>query len=76
MTRRTGTSVAAAHAAGAVASLLSWGLVEGNDPSMSSASIRGYLVRGADRNPAYQYPNREFGYGTLNLYQAFLSLRE
>lgn len=76
MTRRTGTSVAAAHAAGAAATLLSWGLVEGNDPAMSSASIRGYLVRGADRNPAYQYPNREFGYGTLNLYQAFLNLRE
>lgn len=76
MTRRTGSSVAAAHTAGAVASLLAWGLVEGNDPTLNNASIRGYLIRGANRNPAYQYPNREFGYGTLDLYQSFLQLRE
>lgn len=76
LTRRTGTSVAAAHTAGAAASLLSWGIVDGNDPAMNSASVRGYLVRGADRSPAYTYPNREFGYGTLNLYQSFLQLRE
>lgn len=76
MTRRTGTSVAAAHAAGAVANLLSWGLAEGNDPSMSEASIRSYLIRGADRNPSLTYPNREWGYGTLNLYQTFLRMRQ
>lgn len=60
MTRRTGTSVAAAHAAGAVANLMSWGFVEGNDRSMSEAAIRSYLVRGAKRNPALSYPNREY----------------
>ncbi|MDO5417208.1 MAG: S8 family serine peptidase, partial [Lachnospiraceae bacterium] len=76
MTRRTGSSVAAAHCAGAVANLLAWGLVEGHDPAMSDASIRGYLVRGAERKPGYEYPNREFGYGTLDLYQSFLQLRE
>lgn len=76
MTRRTGSSVSAAITAGAIANLMSWGVVTGNDPSMNNASIRGYLIRGANRNPAYQYPNREFGYGTLDLYQAFLQLRE
>ncbi len=76
MTRRTGSSVAAALAAGAIANLMAWGIVEGNDPSMSNVSIRGYLIRGAYRNPAYQYPNREFCYGTLDLYQSFLQLRE
>lgn len=76
MTRKTGSSVAAAHVAGAVADLLSWGLVEGNDLSISDASIKSYLIRGANRNPGYTYPNREFGYGTLDLYQTFLSLRE
>lgn len=60
MMRRTGTSVAAAHAAGAVANLMSWGFVEGNDRSMSEAAIRSYLVRGAKRNPALSYPNREY----------------
>lgn len=76
MTRKSGSSISAAHAAGAIANLLSWGLVAGNDMTMSEASIRGYLVRGAGRTPGYEYPNREFGYGTLNLYQSFLDLRE
>lgn len=75
MTRKTGTSVAAAHAAGAIANLLSWGLVEGNDISMSEASLRAYLIRGATRNPSLIYPNREWGYGVLDLYQTFLQLR-
>lgn len=76
MTRKTGSCVAAAHVAGAVANLLSWALVEGNDLSISDASIKSYLIRGANRNPGYTYPNREFGYGTLDLYQTFLNLKE
>lgn len=71
----TGTSAAAAHVAGAAAILLNWGILQGNDPYMNSSTIKTYLIRGADRNPSLTYPNREFGYGTLNLYQAFLDLR-
>ncbi len=76
MIRKTGTSVAAAITAGAAANLLSWGIVEGNDPSMSEAAIRSYLVRGASRSRAFTYPNQKWGYGTLNLYNTFLQLRE
>ena len=76
MTTRTGTSVAAAHVAGAVANLLSWGIVEGHDITMSEASIKAFLIRGAKRNPALSYPNREWGYGALDLYETFLRLRE
>ena len=75
MTTRTGTSAAAAITAGA-ANLLGWGIVEGNYPTMSEASVKSYLIRGAQRNPALTYPNREFGYGTLDLFQTFLRLRE
>lgn len=71
----TGTSAAAAHVAGAAAILLNWGILKGNDPYMNSSTVKTYLIRGASRNPALTYPNREFGYGTLNLYQAFLNLR-
>ena len=74
--RRTGTSAAAAITAGAVANLLSWGIVMGNYPTMSEASIKSYLIRGAARNPSLTYPNKEFGYGTLDLLQTFLRLRE
>ena len=76
MTTRTGTSAAAAITAGAAANLLGWGIVEGNYPNMSEASVKSYLIRGAQRNPALTYPNREFGYGTLDLFQTFLRLRE
>lgn len=76
LTTRTGTSIAAAITAGAVANLLSWGIVEGNAPTMSEMSIKSYLIRGAKRNPAQDYPNPQWGYGALDLYQTFLSLRE
>lgn len=75
MTTRTGTSVAAAHVAGAAANLLGWGIVEGNNITMSEASIKAYLIRGARRNPALSYPNREWGYGALDLFETFLQLR-
>ena len=76
MTTMSGTSVAAAHVAGAVASLFSWGLVAGNQIIMSQASVKSYLIRGAKRNPALTYPNEEWGYGALDLYETFLRLRE
>lgn len=76
MTTRSGTSVAAAHVAGAVASLYSWGIVEGNQITMSQASVKSYLIRGARRNPALRYPNEEWGYGALDLYETFRRIRE
>ncbi len=76
LTRRTGTSIAAAQTAGAAADLLGWGIVEQNDVTMSEAAVKSHLIRGAGRNPALAYPNQEWGYGMLNLFQAFLQLRE
>lgn len=75
-TRRSGASVAAAIAAGAVADIFAWGFTGGNNDNLTSVSVRSMLVRGARRNPAFTYPNREWGYGTLDLYQSFLNLRE
>ncbi len=74
-TRMTGTSSAAAHVSGAAAILLHWGVIQKNNFFMNTSSIKTYLIRGAKRNPALTYPNREFGYGTLDLYEAFLRLR-
>ncbi len=71
-TRRTGSSVAAAITAGAVADLFHWGIVNNNNPFLGSAAVTSMLIRGASRNPAFTYPNRTWGYGTLNLYQSFL----
>lgn len=76
MTRMTGSSVAAAHTAGAAANLYSWAYYQGNDPEITNSGIKAYLLRGASRSSSYTYPNREWGYGTLDLYQSFLSLRD
>ena len=73
LTRRTGTSAAAAITAGAAADILTWAIVDQNDETINSATIRSMLMRGADRNPAFTYPNREWGYGTLNLFRSFTS---
>lgn len=72
---RTGTSAAAAISTGAVALLLEWAVVRGNFSRITSANIKGILIRGADRDPGRLYPNREWGYGSLNLYESFAALR-
>lgn len=73
--RQSGTSVAAAHAAGAAACLLEWGVVRGRAVWLNNSIIRAALIQGAERNPNLAYPNREWGYGTLDLYGALASLQ-
>ncbi|HHT54435.1 MAG TPA: S8 family peptidase [Clostridiales bacterium] len=71
-----GTSVATAITTGACALMLQWGIINGNDPSMSSYQIRAYLIRGCTRTEARTYPNNQTGYGTLNLRQSFNLMRQ
>lgn len=73
---RTGSSMAAALCAGAVAQFLQWAVVEKNNTFVESREIRNYLIRGAEREADLFYPNREWGYGRLNLYETFERLRE
>ena len=72
--RRSGSSVAAAIMAGAVADIQSWSLKE-TETVLTSTAVKSLLIRGADRNPDLSYPNRQWGYGTLNLYASFLLIR-
>ncbi len=72
---RSGTSVAAAHTAGIAAMVLEWGIIEGNYTQLDSVEIKNLLIRGARRTPGITYPNREWGYGILDIYNAFDSLR-
>ncbi len=71
----SGTSVAAAHATGVAAMLLEWGVVRGNIPFMNSIEMKILLERGARRDSSLTYPNREWGYGILDIYNVFSSLR-
>jgi hypothetical protein len=72
----SGTSGAAAITTGAVALILEWAVVRGNDSRITAGDIKTMLVRGAVRDPVRLYPNREWGYGRLDLYEAFATLRD
>lgn len=72
----TGSSVAAAITAGAVALLVNWGMDQNPDRLFTNFEVQGFLIRGATRSPQFLYPNREWGFGTLNLYQIFQNLME
>ena len=72
---RSGTSVAAAHVAGASALLLTWGVYYGNMPYMGTSDVKHILIRGAERNINETYPNRISGYGKLNLINSITQLR-
>lgn len=67
----TGSSMAAAITAGAAAQLLQWFVVEEHSPYAGSIAVRNSLVRGAAREPAYTYPNRQWGYGRLDMEGVF-----
>ncbi len=68
---KSGTSIAAAHGAGASALLLEWGIIQGNYPAMRTRDIKSLLIRGADRSANVSYPNKATGYGGLNLFHVF-----
>ncbi len=71
----SGSSIAASYVAGAVADFLQWAVVEGNAVLISGTGIRGYFVLGARRDLDLPYPNREWGYGKLDLEGVFNELR-
>lgn len=72
VTTVSGSSAATGIAAGVCALLLQWGIVNGNDITMNSIRVIIYLIHGADRsNPSYRFPNKEIGYGFLDLLGTF-----
>ena len=70
-TEKTGSSMAAAITAGAVAQFLQWAIIEGNDTNIKSKEVKSFLQIGADREADINYPNNQWGYGRLNLQGVF-----
>ncbi len=70
----SGTSVAAAHVAGAAALLLEWGIVDGNQKDLNTQRIRALLISGARRRLGINYPNNQYGYGELDLLNTFTQM--
>ena len=71
---RTGSSLSAAITAGGVAQFMQWAVVEGNSPLADTREVRNYLIKGANRQGGLNYPNREWGFGALNVYGVFEKL--
>lgn len=71
----TGTSAAVAHTAGVAAMLLEWGIIKGNYRKMSTQDVKIFMIRGARRKADIVYPNREWGYGILDIFNVFDRIR-
>lgn len=68
-TKRSGSSVAAALGAGAALLMMEY------DPDDTGVQIKNYMIRGAKRD-ARGYPNTEFGWGKMNIYEALENMRQ
>lgn len=73
-TTMSGTSVSAAITAGGSALLVEWGMRRTPPRIFNNTELKTLLIRGARRTPERLYPNREWGYGTLDIYQVLSTL--
>jgi subtilisin family serine protease len=69
--RVTGSSIAAAHTTGVAAMLLELGIVRGLYRPMNTAQIKRLFIYSARRDPNLIYPNKDWGYGILDVYNAY-----
>lgn len=75
-TERSGSCAAAVVTAGAVALMLEWLVYIEEVPGVDSYQVKSLLILGAVRPRSMEYPNREWGYGQLNLYNTFEAMRQ
>ena len=72
---RTGSSAATGIAAGAVTLLMEWVIYQQMNPVATVQGLKSLLILGAQRKDGEEYPSREWGYGTLDLYNVFDRIR-
>jgi len=71
----SGTSVSAAITAGACALMLQWGIVDDNETALNTERIKAHLIRGSVRDISIEYPNVQWGYGKLQMYNTLSIMR-
>lgn len=75
-TQRSGSSIGAGIAAGAAALLMEWVADNFEGEEITSIQIRNLLILGTEQIANTMYPNREWGYGRMNLYHTFEEIRK
>lgn len=73
---RTGSSAATAIAAGGCALIMKWISEQPGARGVSSSQVRNIIVMGTQKLPGIEYPNTQWGYGTMNLYRSLDILRQ
>lgn len=71
----SGSSASAAVAAGGIALLLEWAIVRQNKIRMDSTFVIWLLISAANVQKGYEFPNKYWGYGILNMRNVFELLR-
>lgn len=72
---RSGSSISTGITAGATALILEWVLYQLGTTSIDSYQVKSILILGAVRPANFTFPNREWGYGQLNLFNIFEEAR-
>lgn len=74
--RKSGSSAAAAIAAGASALMMEWIVYHSGNVGADTIQIKNLFILGANQRPDMEYPNREWGFGTLDVYNTLQRIRE
>lgn len=72
---RSGSSISVAIAAGASALLMEW-IYYRTGQRADTVQIKNLFILGAKQRMNTEYPNREWGYGTLDLFNVLQQIRE
>lgn len=74
-TRRSGSSMAAGITAGGAALVMEWLGKQPASRGVTTSQVANIMIFGANQEVFPEYPNREWGYGTMDLYQSLNRLR-
>ena len=73
--KRSGSSVAAGITAGASALVMEWLKKQPAARTVSTSQVASILILGAQQNVFSTYPNRQWGFGTMDVYESLERLR-
>ena len=72
---RTIVYVTAGIASGAAALIMEWLTKQPGSRNVSTSQVANIMILGTEKETLPKFPNREWGYGTLDIYQSLDRLR-